>query len=53
MGVLVAPQGFTGIENKGDKLIFHSFPHLVPHARNKDCVPIRWALLGSLAATSG
>ena len=23
---LVAPQGFTGIENKRDKLVFHSFP---------------------------
>ncbi|AEU37891.1 hypothetical protein AciX8_3600 [Granulicella mallensis MP5ACTX8] len=37
MGVLVA-QGFTGIENKGDELIFHSFPHTVPHTRNKDCL---------------
>jgi hypothetical protein len=33
---LVAPQGFTTNENKGDIMVFHSIPHAIPHTRNKD-----------------
>lgn len=34
--ILVAPQGFTGIANKGDKTVFHIVPHALPRTRNKD-----------------
>jgi len=37
--VLVAPQGFTGDENKGDVAVFHIVPQTVPHTRNKDSYP--------------
>jgi hypothetical protein len=33
---LVAPQGFTGVANKGDVTVFHSVPHVIPRTRNKD-----------------
>jgi len=33
------PQGFTDVENKGDMVVFHSFPQTVPHTRNKDSYP--------------
>jgi hypothetical protein len=36
---LVAPQGFTDFENKGDMTVFHSDPHAIPHSQNKDSYP--------------
>jgi len=36
---LVAPQGFTGIENKRDMAVSHGFPQTVPHTQNKDSYP--------------
>jgi hypothetical protein len=33
---LVAPQGFTSIVDKGHMLVFHSFPHSLPHMLNVD-----------------
>jgi hypothetical protein len=29
--VLVAPQGFTHIESKGDSTVFHNDPQSIPH----------------------
>ena len=34
-----SPQGFTGYETKGDRTVFHSVPHAVPHSRNEDSYP--------------
>jgi hypothetical protein len=30
------PQGFTSIVDKGHMLVFHSFPHSLPHMLNVD-----------------
>jgi hypothetical protein len=35
---LVAPQGFTRIENKGDAPVFHNVPHVVPHNAKQEFV---------------
>jgi hypothetical protein len=37
--ILVAPQGFTGIANKKDTMVFHILPHIVPHKPNKNSYP--------------
>ena len=36
---LVAPQGFTGDENKEDIKVFHIYPHTIPHSQNKNSYP--------------
>jgi len=43
---LVAPQGFTDDENKGDMSVFHIILHAVPHTRNKDSHPDFTELFG-------
>jgi site-specific DNA recombinase len=37
--VLVAPQGFRGAVNKGDKDVFHIIPHAVPQTKKWDSYP--------------
>lgn len=33
------PQGFMGYETKGDITVFNSYPHTLPHSRNKNSYP--------------
>jgi hypothetical protein len=54
---MVAPQGLTGIVNKGDMSVFHIIPQTLPHTRNKDSYPdfaaqLRWTFSDNLAGTA-